>query len=648
MPSTQYNDITKSISCQEPRRLDREDKSRNCPYHRRDDKGEFASKELYESQYAYSIIIYDSKSNKPIDARIVKTIQTYEKFIKSKHERYGLDILLHPNPVVLTKQFYERYRKSKNGAERLQLFSNLSILNDENILFIDTITIDIDSPYDESVKALNELIQLLNIDPATVEIIKTKSSNLRFSFSISPLNPRKRNRNGKTNLENVKEFVSIINSFFLSKGLKADKTFKRVNHPVWITKPQEITKEATQEISFYELYNKAKKLQQTLKLYPDDKRKPTKRERIIKLPAFILNKLQTLQSQTALEKAVETLYENSKGKGTYIHFLQVVAGWSKYLNLSYSEYYDLVRDHLIIDKKREKDIRTAWQRARPLEFKNESKNIKKEYDFVEVANRLISYLEEKGETDRQTLLKEVFYNQKWLEQLITEQLTQEGIIAYEFVRSGRAGRPKKVFKLLKTQEKSSPALEMSANQHKIEFSQYNNSLFRESSLVGRMVIRAPESSEGCPKDVEAGALVKGLFREREIKVAEEGFTREEARKYDIIIKGMRKNLIEKRDKVARTLEKLLEKNKWIEERYGKKGTILEGKDLKKLRRILFIDFETDVEGADTIEKMFELVRKYVKIFNQISQIGVKNGEKAKQTSKPEAKQQQQKLIPEPE
>ncbi len=53
---------------------------------------------------------------------------------------------------------------------------------------------------------------------------------------------------------------------------------------------------------------------------------------------------------------------------------------------------------------------------------------KKEYSFRSMAEKLLKYLEVNGDTDRQTLLKEVFYNQKWLLDLIVKELESAGII----------------------------------------------------------------------------------------------------------------------------------------------------------------------------------------------------------------------------
>ena len=418
----------------------------NYPFNLRNDKRNYP--DTYKKDFNYCIIL--THNNKPIDARIVKTTETLENFIKDKHGRHKLDILFHPNPIKLKADFWEKYRKTKDGAERLKLFADKKVLTDANMLFIDTIIIDIDSPFEEAIKVLNELTKELNILAETLEIRKTKSGNLRFSFSIKPIIPDRLNRNGKTNLENVKEFVSIINNYFKKHNLKADDSFKRINHPVWITKPEQLILEATEEINFYTLYNKAKKLNKKLKAEKKEKQRKKEKKpirRIVYLPAFVANKFRHIEHKTTLEKAVDTLARTHK-KGRYIHFLQVVAGWSKYLNLSYSEFYNLVYPYAR-DKK--EDIKKAWKYARPLEFKKENKGYK--YDLVEYAEKAINYLKENGATARQELLKEVFDNQSWLEQIIMLELKQQGLIKETFEKQeGERGRPKKVYQVVERKE----------------------------------------------------------------------------------------------------------------------------------------------------------------------------------------------------
>ncbi len=457
----------------------------NYPFFLRDDKQ--SAPDTYKEDYNYCLILVDSQTKKPIDIRIVKTTTTLETFIKDKHGRHNLDILFHPNPVKLTGDFWKAYRQAQNGAERLKLFTEQKVLTDTNMLFIDTITIDIDSPIEQSIQALNELVKELDIPTDILEIRKTKSGNLRFSFSIQPVKPNTLNKNGKTNLENVKEFVSIINNYFRNKGLKADDSFKRINHPVWITKPEQLIFEATEEINFYNLYRRAKDLNKNLKTENKEKQKRKEQKskrRLVYLPAFMANKFRYIERQTTLEKAVETLARRNK-KGRYIHLLQPVAGWCKYLGLSYQEYYSLVYPYAS-DKK--EDIEKAWKYAKPLEFKEYTQERK--YDLVEYAERAIDYLRENGATERQVLLKEVFDGQKWLEQLIMQELKEQGLIKEWFEKNpAGVGRPIKVYKVIENKglekrkqqniDNTSLKPDFLSSTYKMRFSQTNTFLFRE-------------------------------------------------------------------------------------------------------------------------------------------------------------------------
>jgi len=469
------------------RRLE-ERKPTNYPFFLRNDKRSYP--DTYKEDFNYCIILVDPRQQKPIDCRIVKTTETLENFIKDKHGRHKLDILFHPNPVKLTADFWEKYRKTENGAERLKLFADQKVLADSNMLFIDTITIDIDSSIEESIKVLNELTKELDIPAEILEVRKTKSGNLRFSFYIYPMKPNTVNKNGKTNLQNVKEFVSIINKYFKKYGLKADDSFKRINHPVWITKPEQLILQAIEEIDFYTLYRKAKKLNRKLKQQQkakDNRERQNKtKRRLAYLPAFIANKFRHIEYKTAIEKAVETLARRNK-KGRYIHFLQPVAGWCKYLGLNYQEYYDLVYPYV---RDKQEDIKKAWRYARPIEFKEYTQERK--YDLVKYAEKAISYLKENGATARQQLLKEVFDNQSWLEQIIMLELKQQGLITETFEKNpAGVGRPIKVYSLDKSMFKDdiSENIEnkgfektISYKPCHLKFRQTYTSLFRESIL----------------------------------------------------------------------------------------------------------------------------------------------------------------------
>jgi len=444
------------------------------------------AKEIYKEDLSYVLLLVDKEGN-IVDARIFKTQGTLENFINDKHKRHGLDILLHPNPVKLTSKFWEKYRKTRNGIERLKLIRELKILEDKNIFSVNEIWVDIDSDFNQAFEVLNEMVKFFNknkygidITPA-ITLIKTKSGHLRFSFSIYSLNPHGKNKNGRTNLENIKEFVKIINAFFAKHGLKADATFTRINHPIWITKKQTVILEATHEVDFYLLFQKAKELKKEHKLYeekPQKKEKSKKQKQLRHIPAFLANKLSKINEDYIFQKAVESLYNKNKNKGRYIYFLQTVAGWCKYLNKSYSEYYDIAYTYC---PDKQKDIETAWKYARELEFKTTEN--KDKYNFEELADKALAYLKEHKKAKRQELLKTIFFGQEWLEQEIMLQLKLNGLITETFERQN-VGRPAKVYMIVEEREKeeqkqdiitrqgkTSIREDMPANPYKIGFTQ---------------------------------------------------------------------------------------------------------------------------------------------------------------------------------
>ncbi len=552
--------------------------------------------------YAYAITIFDNEGH-VVDVKIVRTEKTLEKIIKDK-QKHNYNILFHPNPILLDKDFYERYRETSSGYERIQLFTEKNILSDENILFIDTITIDIDSPYEQSVVVLEKLVNLLGISRSALNIIKTKSGNLRFAFKVYPINPRKVNKNKKSNLENVKEFVEIINEFFILHNLKADKTFKRINHPIWITGKQEVIQIATSRERFYDIYRKAKQIQRDINKIKQtqerikkqkNKKLKIKRKKVV-LPAFILNKLRAIETDLVLKSAVKTLYENSKGKGTYTYFLQVLAGWCKYLSLSYSEYYDLATEYMPVDRKREKDIKTAWKYARPIEFK--CKNVRKEYSVVEYAEKAIKYLENNSTADRQTLLKEVFDNQSWLEQVVMSELEKLGVVEHTFEKQEgkKGGRPKKVYILVSNTEPE--------NACQMEFRQIIDPLDSISScmvVVGNN-IRLPgteteekdkEKEKGKPE--EKGKKEKGKLE----KISDEEFEKEFKNKNKI------KNQIEEiknqeeKEKMEKMVVDLVAYRDrivgLIERHLNYQGKKISKKQQRHLQEYFFMKFENDMK-----------------------------------------------------
>jgi len=479
----------------------------------------------------FALLILDPNGN-IADARIFKTAKTLENIVKS-YAKEGYQILWHPNPVVATEKFWKLYRKTKEGHERVKLFKDFSILADENILNVREFFIDIDSNFEESYTALRELLDKLNekskikID-SCITIYKTKSQRLRFSFSIIPVRPNKVSKNHKTHLENVKEAVSIINLFFKSKGLNADDSFKRINHPIWITKNQNVVKEATHRIDFYYIYKLLKSLQKELKLYE------TKT-----VPRLTNKHVDT--NDEILYKAVDTMYKNAiaQGKGRYIHFLQPLAGWFKYLGKPFEEYYQVAYSYCS-DKVR--DIHTAWKYANPLPFTPSGTS----YNLKEYMEKAKQYIIEHKEATRQDLLNDVFDGQRWLEKLVMDNLIKEGYTKCEY-RKHRRGRPQKVYVYAYSVEKvgnnnAEINVEKTDNESAVLVSESVNTVFshadtlknRAETIIDDFRLLITPSIRGCVLDMVVGVtplsplnFTKGTKNEVLVDLLVSGFSERE-------------------------------------------------------------------------------------------------------------------------
>ncbi|MEO2066471.1 MAG: hypothetical protein ABGX17_08245, partial [Desulfurobacteriaceae bacterium] len=114
----------------------------------------------------------------------------------------------------------------------------------------------------------------------------------------------------------------------------------------------------------------------------------------------------------------------------------------KYLELDRAFVTELLVSLLGEDKR--KDVEKGWKYARELEFTvpREVRWLgRKREDWEE---EVISLLAKEGKIERQELLKRIFFNQKWLCDLVMDGLIEKGVVGCEFVRHGR-GRPKKMF-----------------------------------------------------------------------------------------------------------------------------------------------------------------------------------------------------------
>ncbi|MEM3290827.1 MAG: hypothetical protein QW046_04855, partial [Candidatus Micrarchaeaceae archaeon] len=395
----------------------------------------------------YVLLEFNSE-NTPIDAKLVRTLPTLkeiEKEVKAKDHR----LLLHPYELKIQKGFWQSWKKAKTSKQRLELIKQYELLKDNSIRTIDKIVLDVDTPFETSAPKVLEIFKMLGIN-AGYEIGRTKSGNLRaFIYLDNHINAQKKYK-GQRHIERLREAYYLLLELFRQYGLELDHTFAdRINHPVWFSfddrfYKQEVVKDGN--VKFFDFYNAIKRWQKENQVWTVNNVNLTKRfwgkdiparkkiHQQEKLPAFMRNDLVAIADEQKLkhwQKAVKTLFYNSRGKGSYIHFLQPAIGWAKSLGLN--EYdvntylYEFLQDR--DSKKTERDIQTAWRYAREIDFSlpDYLKRITN-IDLVGLSEKTLSFIQEKKEVARQELLKNLFFNQDWLCDKVMGYLEQKGII----------------------------------------------------------------------------------------------------------------------------------------------------------------------------------------------------------------------------
>ena len=402
--------------------------------------------EGYRHQYAYVVFISQEIGGKwlPIDARVVKTLPTLNR-IAGGVQKEGLRVLLHPQPVKIPPSFWKRYGQAKSGKERLELAKGLT--TDKNIFALVCIVLDWDSPYEECEPVFLELVEKLGV--RGYECGRTKSGNFRGIIYLEPLRVEKKDqpirtfyltaqgkgRNGHTHLQNFREIVAILNAYARKRGLKADDSFKRVNHPVWYGESfYSRVRKVHGETKLYDLYNAVKKLQAEEELWEVNKEfwKEKLREKKtggkVVVPPFVarIQVCQKLDDLYRWQIAVRRLAE----KHTHSRFTKVIlpaVSWAMDLGLSRWDVDSYLKELLPDKKDMDAELERAWKYARPQRF--EWKGGRSEIDLKE---KLVEFLENTEEgAPRQYLLSEVFGGQNWLLQLVERFALKEGLVSME-------------------------------------------------------------------------------------------------------------------------------------------------------------------------------------------------------------------------
>ncbi|WP_459895166.1 hypothetical protein [Hydrogenobaculum acidophilum] len=394
----------------------------------------------------------------PVATYVVKTKKTLKKLLQSAKEN-NLVVLYLPNPVRIPKGFWQAYKGAKTRFEKNDVIKTHGLLKDNRIFALERIVIDIDSGFEVAYQAWS----YLGI-PADIYI--TKSNRFRAIINIKPrffdkkvIYPSldKVNKfNGKTNEEMLREMIKIFSKFFELYGLNFDRTFFRVNHPIILENQQigagyRLVQGATEQIDFFELYRKLKKL--NIELKDKEQRKEDeqnkKKEHPVKIPPFMKDKLINLEELYSL--AVKTLAQ----KHSNYRFTRVMlpaVGWAKYLNLDESFVYNLLRECLPDKTNFDEDFAKAWKYAREIEFIAEDISYLSQ-TYESYSNRVLELLSY-GPLTRQQLLQDVFNNQKWLCDAVMNFLNKIGAVYFVNKPKEGKGRPEKIFFLSKKKKRA--------------------------------------------------------------------------------------------------------------------------------------------------------------------------------------------------
>lgn len=457
------------------------------------------SKEYFIS-YGYrkqrTILFIRMKKGKIKDIFPVKTLDTFKKIIQT-HD----DLLFLPNPVKIPREYWNRYRKAKTPKERIALAKEFGLLKDQQILVIEQIVLDIDSPYEEVEPVWKILVEKLFLEG--YKVYKTKSGRFRVYIQVSGNtyackvfchSVKGKGRNHKSHLENVYEIQYILAAFFEKRGLNIDVSFiGRLNHPVLLEgrpvdgKKGSVLMEVKEgTVMLYDLYHRVKNLQKEEELWTfkgknltelfwkhkwrnqQKKQKLKKPDLKLKLKLKLGERLtKEHKLELALRKLSEKHYINR-----FKHVMLPVCGWARYLGLDEDFVYNLLRKYLPTKKSFDKDFQKAWRYSTKLTFKWIDKYASNE-EFSKKVEKFLNACVEPIE--RKHVLKLFLTEAEYYE--VERYLLKKEYIEVNYLKTGKKGRPPKIIRVT---EKGFAFLKNPKEEEKAELTE-NTNLFVEES-----------------------------------------------------------------------------------------------------------------------------------------------------------------------
>ncbi len=454
-------------------------------------------------ELAKVLIFVEPSEGKLVDVRLFRREENVFKYlVEAKALGYG--VLLLPNAVKVPNEAWAEYRKlCKKRESTLEVAIRYGLLKEESLAEIKLLVLDLDSHYEEVKKYWDEFIETFGIKGYKLE--RSKSGNLKAFIPLTPVltekglawyRPSEKHNNGHTHLENARELLGIWITWWQRKGIQADVSFFfNLNHPVWypeievngkVSKIEEVKGEYAGTL--YDLYKRAKNVQARERLYgfkvgktwlnltayfwgeklpvkPEDYKRQMLEKQKLKVPWFIKllyenrddqekekerNETKEVNVEVLYERAVLTL-ASKHDSYRFIYVMLPAVGWAKYLGLSRSYVYDVLKEAIPDKRNFDRDFKIAWSKAWELEFKVQKRDRRKK-DLVSYlertklsdwTNKARRYLREKKRAYRQEILYDVFKGQKWLCDEVLNYLEAQGEVRFEKEIHGR-GRPRKV------------------------------------------------------------------------------------------------------------------------------------------------------------------------------------------------------------